>query len=168
VTGGTVNMVGVQHNNYGAASPPPPPALSATPAHWRLHDVTAGHDIFLSYSRKDIQLMRRVRDDLQAAALRVWTDESLTPGTPSWKKAIETAIEGAKCLVVLLSPDSKQSEWVSKELDYARAQGLNLFPALVRGNERTAVPFALIGSQWVDLQHDYDGELQKLIASLLK
>jgi hypothetical protein len=166
VTGGTVNMVGVQHNNYGAVSPPPPAAPSSTPDHRPSHDASAGHDIFLSYSRKDVELMRRVRDDLRSAGLRVWTDEALEPGTSSWKKAIEEAIEGARAVVVLLSPDSKKSEWVGRELDYGRAQGLRLFAVLVRGDERSAVPFALIGSQWVDLQHDYDGELHKLIASL--
>src|SRR5688572_22773645 len=99
--------------------------------------------VFLSYSRKDKEVMQRVRADLQREGLTVWTDEGIEPGTPSWKKAIGKAIEEARCLVVILSPDAKASEWVTRELDYATTHQLTIFALLARGNEQTAIPFAL-------------------------
>jgi len=120
--------------------------------------------IFLSYSRADDDLMGRVRDDLAGEGFKIWTDANLTPGTPSWKDGIEQAIEGASCLVVILSPDSKQSEWVKRELDYALAYGLPIFPLLARGDERSAVPFALISTQRIDLREQYAPGLQNLMA----
>src|SRR5262249_9184032 len=95
------------------------------------------HHVFLSYPREDTAMMERIRDDLRSKGLTVWTDENLKPGTSSWKDAIEKAIENAGCVVVILSPDAKQSEWVKKEIDYAvEVCDLRIFPVLVRGDKR--------------------------------
>ncbi len=124
------------------------------------------HHVFLSYSHKDMAIMRRVRDDLRAAELTVWNDENLTPGTPSWKNAIEKAIENTGCLVVLLSPDAKESEWIEREMDYARACGVPILPVLAWGDERNAIPFELINVQRVDIRTDYEVGIQHLAATV--
>lgn len=121
------------------------------------------HHVFLSYSRKDTAIMQRLRDDLLAAGLSVWTDAGIEPGTPLWKDEIEQAIEEAGCLVVVLSPDSKHSQWVKRELEYADAQGIPIFPVLARGTETDAVPFLLIGAQFIDIQTYYGAGIQALI-----
>ncbi|HEX2907062.1 MAG TPA: toll/interleukin-1 receptor domain-containing protein, partial [Phototrophicaceae bacterium] len=120
--------------------------------------------IFLSYSRRDEDLMHRVRDSLRADGLEVWTDENLAPGTRSWKSAIESALENASCLVVILSPDSKKSAWVREEMNYAEAQNIRIFPLLARGEAKTAVPFGFITAQWVDIrqENDFVSGMQKL------
>jgi hypothetical protein len=122
--------------------------------------------LFLSYSRKDAAIMQRLRGSLIAEGLPVWTDEDLKPGTPSWKSTIEAAIEEAGGMVVILSPDAKQSEWVERELDYAKTCGVQIFPVLARGDERSAVPFELINAQWVDMRADDIPITQKLIPAL--
>jgi hypothetical protein len=129
-------------------------------------EMLAMNHIFISYSRKDSRMMARLRDDLGALGIQVWTDESLTPGTPSWRKAIEAAIEEADGLVVLLSPDAKESIWVERELDYADTHGVRIFPILVRGDERDSVPFSLIGTQRVDARRQYDSALAALSIAL--
>lgn len=108
--------------------------------------------------------MLRVRDSLRADGLEVWTDENLTPGTRSWKAAIENALENAACLVVIFSPDAKKSAWVREEMNYAEAQDIRIFPLLARGDEKTAVPFGFITAQWVDIRQeaDFTSGLQKL------
>ena len=63
--------------------------------------------IFLSYSRKDKKTMKRVRLELEQRGVVVWTDEGLVPGTESWKREIEKAIQSSQGIVVLLSPHSK-------------------------------------------------------------
>lgn len=127
------------------------------------------HDAFLSYSRRDSDVMRRVQGTLHTAGVRVWVDEQgLEPGTMSWKQAIQQAIEQASCLVVILSPDSKQSRWVQAELDYAESQSKKIFPILARGDKSSAVPFGYTMAQWVDIQTDYDGEINKLVIAVRK
>jgi hypothetical protein len=124
--------------------------------------------IFLSYSRRDTDVMHRVRTDLQNAGLSVWTDQGIEPGTSLWKDAIEQAIEKAGCLVVILSPDAKQSIWVKRELDYASVHKVPIFSLLAQGEEAEAVPFALVGSQYVDIRKNYATNMQKLIPVVAK
>lgn len=122
--------------------------------------------IFLSYSREDAETMRRLRDDLRGRGFKVWTDETLEPGTRSWRAAIEKALEEAACLVVLLSPDAKGSEWVERELGYTDELGKPIIPILVRGEVREAVPIELINAHWADARSDYPGALEDLVRTL--
>ncbi len=129
------------------------------------------YDVFMSYSRTDADVMRRLTEDLRKHGFVVWNDEALEPGTPSWKDAIEAAIEGAKTVVALLSPSAKKSEWIERELDYARAQNVPIIPVIVRGETQNAVPFELITVQRADLRKDYDEgfyQLQDALAEHLK
>jgi hypothetical protein len=117
-----------------------------------MSDTFESPHIFLSYCREDAAIMRRLRDDLRAAGLAVWSDESLDPGTTSWQSAVGQAIEGAGAFVIILSPDAKQSRWVERELTYADARKVRLFPVLARGDETSAVPLRLINAQWTDIR----------------
>lgn len=113
----------------------------------------ARHHIFLSYSRQDSDIVFKLHDQLEAEGLSVWIDrEGIQPGTPSWRKTIQDAIDNASCLLVVLSPDAKESHWVGEELNYAQTQGKRIFYALARGDERTAIPFGHSAAQWVDLR----------------
>ncbi|MBE2267164.1 MAG: TIR domain-containing protein [Anaerolinea sp.] len=126
------------------------------------------HDVFLSYSRKDSAMKDRVQKSLADAGLSVWTDANLTPGTPEWFQAIERAIDATRVLVVLLSPDAKQSEWVQKEIGYAKAWKKPIFPILVRGDEAESTPFQIFGTQYVDVRDNsrYSGEMGRLIDAI--
>jgi serine/threonine protein kinase len=125
--------------------------------------VQSRRHIFISYSRVDAELMRRVRESCTSAGFNVWTDDSLTPGTPSWKDKIENAIENAGGIIVILSPDAKQSEWVKRELDYGMVCGIPIFPVLARGDERNSVPFLLISAQRVDIRNSFDEAMTSLM-----
>jgi hypothetical protein len=126
------------------------------------------HHVFLSYSRRDLRTMQRVRDDLLANGLSVWTDEGIHPGTVSWKESIERAIRGAGMLLVLLSPDANDSTWVQREIDYAEVQGIAVLPILVRGEPRDSIPFALAGAQFVDLRSHYDIGMKLLLQRCMR
>ncbi len=124
--------------------------------------------VFLSYSHADLNIMRRVRDTLRSNGLEVWTDEYLEPGILSWKKAVENALQSAECIVVILSPNAKDSEPVAQEMDYGEAQGKRIFPILAHGDKRNAIPFGYITAQWVDIRQEahYAAEMNKLIFTL--
>jgi formylglycine-generating enzyme required for sulfatase activity len=111
--------------------------------------------IFISYSRRDEEVMRRVVSFLRKEKFNVWVDnEKLTPGTPTWKKAIEAAIKNAAAVVVLLSPDSCSSVWVKREISFAESHEVAIFPLLIAGNERNAIPITLVNHQRIDLRRD--------------
>lgn len=100
------------------AQPPPPP--------------DAPPQLFLSYSRKDTAIMRRLHADLLAAGLTVWTDEGLEPGTPNWQRAIREALRRVQGMVAILSPDAERSEWVNIEVNSALSLKRRIFPVLAR------------------------------------
>jgi hypothetical protein len=110
------------------------------------------HHVFLSYRHDDTDTMRVVLDELTANGLTTWTDEHLSPGTPSWRRSVQIAIENAKVLVVILSPVARDSMWVEEEVAYAEAHGKRTCPVLARGEPGSAFPLGLIGSQWIDLR----------------
>jgi hypothetical protein len=159
VSGGTINIIGEQrvyHNPSPERSWPPhsPPTPADPDLEFGGGSAPPEHDIFLSYSRRDAGIMRRVKADLTASGFVVWTDEYLTPGTPSWLKIVEEKISQAACLLILMSPDSRQSNWVSKELTFATAHQVPIFPLLVRGDERSSVPLILSGYQYADVRKE--------------
>lgn len=122
---------------------------------------------FLSYSHHDTDMMRRVREELTEAGLNIWTDESLVPGTPSWKNTIEEAIQNTLTLVVLLSPDAKHSDWIEKEIEYAQACNVTIVPVLIRGvDEISAVPFELINVQRLDFRQNFEDGILHLIDTI--
>jgi CheY-like chemotaxis protein len=124
--------------------------------------MTHRYDLFLSYSRRDIEIMQRVCTLLRAEGLKVWTDEILRPGTLSWKDEVELAIETSRSVVTILSPAAKQSVWVKNEIDYAIVHGLRIFPILARGDMRTSILITLIGTHYIDIREEEKNGLAHL------
>lgn len=110
--------------------------------------------VFISYSRKNAEIMSRVDRVLRMKGIPTWTDRELIPGTSQWKAAIESAIEGAGAVVVLMSPDAKASEWIDRELEYARMRSIPIIPILIEGDPVSAVPFELVSSQRLDMSSE--------------
>jgi F-box protein 11 len=122
--------------------------------------------VFISYSRRDSDIMQIVRDRLRAAGFNVWTDENLEIGTHDWTVAIEDALSNSCVVVALLSPDAKSSRWVRKELTFASENEVPIYPLLVRGDAKDAVPILLITAQFVDARQDLHSAVTRLIRAL--
>ncbi len=123
--------------------------------------------VFISYSRRDDIVMRRTVAFLRKQGIKVWVDnEKLTPGTPVWEEEIEKAINGAYAVVVILSPDAKNSEWVRREITYADQYRKRVFPVLVNGDEDASIPLRLITRQFVDIRANEDIGLNSLSAAI--
>lgn len=123
--------------------------------------------VFMSYSRRDKAVMQRIATFLRKEGINVWVDnEKLVPGTPIWEIEVENAIISAGAVVVLLSPDSKNSPWVRREIGYAEGNGKRIFPILISGDERNAVPIRLINHQRIDVRQNEEFSLNSLSAAL--
>ena len=154
--------------DWSALSDPLPETFAERGSH-RNNMAPAEIDVFLTYSRADSELMHRVHGDLREAGLSVWIDEGLEAGTVDWQEAIEEAIRQARCLVVLLSPDAKDSQWVTREIALAQQLKKHIFPVLAGGDPNSAIPFSLITTQWTDVRKEYARNIdEKLIPVLLR
>ncbi len=123
--------------------------------------------VFMSYSRIDEEVMRRITTFLRKQGIKVWVDnENLIPGTPIWEEEIEKAINGAFAVVVVLSPDAKGSEWVRREVTYADQYEKRVFPVLVNSDEDSSIPIRLITRQFVDIRSNEEVGLNSLSAAI--
>ena len=123
--------------------------------------------VFISYSRRDDAVMRRIVAFLRGEGINVWLDnEKLVPGTPIWETEIEKALRNSSAVVVILSPDSTDSEWVRREITLADQFRTRIFPVLIRGDEDSSISIRLVTRQFVDLRHDETIGLKTLSAAL--
>ncbi|MBE2182018.1 MAG: toll/interleukin-1 receptor domain-containing protein [Anaerolineae bacterium] len=165
----TVSIIGSQrttymnpHASYGEDNPfeEAPETDPELKRHARIQ-----YDVFMSYAHRDGSTMRRIVAKLCDAGLQVWTDESLEPGTPSWVKAIEDAIQSSVVVVVALTPNAMNSNFANKEILTAQDFGTPIVPLVCKGDERYVIPLTLRGVQWLDCRTE--GEFRKSMIRLI-
>jgi hypothetical protein len=105
-------------------------------------------DVFLSYSREDLQFARRVAEGLIREGFSVWWDQTLSPGE-SFDRVTEKALAQAKAVAVLWSKTSVDSHWVRAEATEAHSNG-NLVPAMIEPCKR---PIMFELTHTADLTH---------------
>lgn len=122
---------------------------------------------FMSYSREDTAKQRRIVRELRERGVAIWVDtENLMPGTPAWEREIERAIRESMGIVVLLSPESNNSEWVRREISFGEQHRKRIFPVLIEGDDHTSTPLRLISHQRVDLRTRLEAGLDELADAL--
>ena len=90
--------------------------------------------IFISYSRKDQTYATQLADDIRKHGFDVWIDDRIDYGE-RWFDEIEEAIDGCAAFVVIMSPASRKSKWVQREIMIADRDNKPLFPLLLKGRE---------------------------------
>ncbi|MEG5205120.1 TIR domain-containing protein, partial [Microcoleus sp. AT13-A6] len=127
--------------------------------------------VFISYSERDRETMEKIRNSLRRESLTVWTNTTDIQTGEDFQSAIDRGIEQTDNLVYLLSPDSVESEYVRKEIEYAVLLQKRIIPVLVRSTPPDSLPLALQGVQYIDLtdnveEDDYvldESQLLKII-----
>ena len=118
---------------------------------------------FLSYSRADQALARKLTAELQAAGLDVWWD-TLIEGGAAFAKSIETALDNADAVLVLWSATSTASDWVLDEA--ARGRDLHkLVPATLDG---TPAPLGFRQYHAIDLTRWVEGKDEAAVDDLVR
>jgi hypothetical protein len=108
----------------------------------------APSDVFISYSRKDAEVCRKLFTLLVERGLNPWYDKDI--GSGAFKQKIVGRISEAEVFVLVLSANSMASANVSKELSIASNAG------------RLIVPIAIDGTGAADLKDTFAYELIEL------
>lgn len=127
--------------------------------------------LFISYSRRNLDFVNRLRGDLQRRGIPYWLDkEGLSPGTPNWERAIRAAIRDSSAILWIVSPAAYESEFVNSELAVAEMYNRKIYPIWADGDNWIAcVPLGKHNIQFVDLRGDsYVAGLKHLLAALGK
>jgi len=110
--------------------------------------MSASPDIFLSYNREDAEVAKLFADAFAGEGMEVWWDVTLRSGE-TYDEVTESALRGAKAVVVLWSPRSVASHWVRAEATIAH-RAKTLVPATIEACDKP-VMFEL--TQTAELSH---------------
>jgi len=120
--------------------------------------------VFISYSRKDMDFVRKLAGDLETAGYDVWWDITDLRGGDDWVRNIPEAIKSSRYFIVVLSPNSIESEWVRKEYTQALSLRKKIIPIMLTPCE---VPFALNTINFVNFaEGEYTDNFTKLLTPL--
>lgn len=92
-------------------------------------------DVFISYSRRDLDAARQIANLLIGAGYNVWVDWELRAGQ-TWKAMIREKIEKSDRFVCVVTPEMLDSPWCTWELSVATRMGKPVVPVLVRAGGR--------------------------------
>lgn len=120
-------------------------------------------DVFVSHSRAESKLAKRLSDELKDRGLSVWFDCEIEPGG-NWRNRIEEAIRDADHVLLLISrrePDEiQQLTWRTALEAVWEDPEKRLIPVLHRGADLPA--FVLSGSPGSEIQALRLGDPQNL------
>ena len=115
---------------------------------------------FISYSRVNSDFAVNIAKDLKLAGFDVWLDQLDIPTGARWDDEIEKALEASNIFLIVLSPESIQSQNVKDEIGYAIDAGKHILPVVI---ENCKVPFRLRRFQYVDFTAaSYEQSLVKI------
>jgi hypothetical protein len=89
-------------------------------------------DVFISYSRKDSEFVKRLHESLIQFNQDVWIDWEDIPLSAEWEDEIKKAIEGASTFICIISPDFVLSQICQREVEYANKSNKRIIPILHR------------------------------------
>ncbi len=123
-------------------------------------------DIFVSYATKDRPRAQIFARALEAHGWSVFWDRTIRAGG-TWRETIGKELQNARCVLVLWSKESTQSDWVQEEADVAKGRHV-LLPVLT---DHILPPIGFRSVQCADLS-DWDGSVeaptfQRLIADIV-
>ncbi len=107
-------------------------------------------NIFISHVHEDDDLLPKLKDLISKAGMEVRdgsinSDKPNNANNPDYikEKYLKPHIDWASTLVVLITHDTAQSDWVNWEIKYAVEQGKNVVGVFAQGATDADIPEAL-------------------------
>ncbi|HEU0296624.1 MAG TPA: toll/interleukin-1 receptor domain-containing protein [Anaerolineales bacterium] len=112
--------------------------------------------LFISYSRKDTEITRRLTERFETDGLEAWVDWQDIPPSLDWMKEIQKGIEDADIFLYLVSPDSISSSVCAEEVNHAVANGKRIIPVVVRDFDAKLAPSSITHLNWIFFSRPQD------------
>lgn len=125
----------------------------------------AGH-VFISYNHTDATYAYTLAQELKRQDLEPWIDNRIRVGKRWWKTVVDKLRESA-AVIVVMTPESEESEWVEREVHLALRWKIPVFPLKLRGE---GFPL-LVTTQHIDVtdeqipEQSFFDELRKALGS---
>lgn len=123
------------------------------------------HDIFISYSNKDENVVRAVSNALEAQKIRCWYASRDIPAGAEWASSIMNAIKEAKVLLLIFTDYSNESGQVRREVNNAISYGIPVIPfKLTPNNPSGGMEYYLSTVHWLDaVNQPLEESIQNLV-----
>jgi hypothetical protein len=116
--------------------------------------------LFISYSRRQTPFVDRLADKLEDNGYSLWLDyQSLVPAKP-WLDQIESGLDNADVLLLLVSKESLASDHVKPEWQGALKRKKRIILLIF---EAVQLPSELQGCEWVDFRTRYNRNFKQLL-----
>ena len=125
-------------------------------------------DVFVSYSRRDTEFVRRLVEGLQARGKDVWLDTEGIRDGEVFPAAIRSAVEGSNAFVLVISPDSIASSFCDQEVDHALEHHKQIVPLAYRQVADGELPEPIRVRNWIPFEtaDGFDAGLDRLVRAL--
>lgn len=91
-----------------------------------------GEHVFISYKHDDKEFADILIRQIQNAGFKLWIDTEQIRAGENWREAINYAIRDAFALVLVMTPETKSSEYVTYEWAFAQGAGVKIIPVMLR------------------------------------
>jgi hypothetical protein len=119
------------------------------------------YQVFLSYSRQDTWIAHVMREKIEARGIKVWLDVIDLPAGANVRERIKEGMRASTEALILLSPASRNSDWVKHELGIA--DGMDKWTTLILFHVASDdVPEPVSHLNYLSI-NDFDSYLEQLV-----
>jgi WD40 repeat protein len=125
-------------------------------------------DVFVSYSRRDSEFVRRIADSISEGGKEVWLDTEGIADGEVFPEAIKRAIEQSDAFLFVITPDSVGSAYCENEVEYARELQKRIVPVLREPVLDSDLPAEIRDRNWIPFTDEaqFDSSLGRLVTAL--
>jgi hypothetical protein len=124
------------------------------------------NEIFISYSRKDADFVKKLFTRLKAAGIDCWIDfEDIEPGA-KWQQEILIACQACHNFIFCLSPNSLRSDYCEWELNHALMHDKRVLPIVVEPCIDELIFPALKELNWIFFDKNFQDGLKLLLRAI--
>ncbi|MFN8448990.1 MAG: toll/interleukin-1 receptor domain-containing protein [Anaerolineae bacterium] len=122
-----------------------------------------GDHVFISYSHKDSAFVGEMKKSLESAGVTVKVDTEFLSGGTMWMESIDSNIRSAAALILVMSPESSASNYVTYEWAFAFGSDIPVIPIMLR---TTDVHPRLSGYQYITFGYSYEQLAKDILKAL--
>lgn len=150
ISGAIIERESIRSTKQKVSKAPPPPKV-------------ADGRYFISHSKVDGDFAELLQLRLEKEGLEAWVDtDRLDPGV-DWRQEIDDAIRQSRAVIAVMSPDARESEYVTYEWAYAWGCGTRIIPLMLR---QTPLHPRLATLQYLDFSNRVSRPWSKLLDAL--
>lgn len=124
-------------------------------------------EVFISYSRKDADLARKLNQALQDNGKTTWFDQESIAEGEDFQREIEKGILQSDNFLFIISPDAIASNFCEQEVRYAASLGKRFVSLLHRPVDPDTLPKELAAVQWIKFNElGFEKGFSKLLETL--